>query len=245
MTCDELRPDYVLFAMGVLDDPEKSELRAHLERGCETCTAGMNDARAWVYTLGASTEGPEPPGRVRQRLLAAIGVEQQLRWHWRTAWQAAAVVALAAVGVVAYLGQRHAAEKSQLTAEISRHGLEAAGLREALNVLEAPNTREVIFGGEKPTPPRGRVFVNPASGVLLIASNLPAPPAGKTYEMWIIPKGGKPAPAGLFASDQDGTAVHLYRTSVSLAGTSAIAVTLERAGGVDAPTSQPVIVAAL
>ena len=38
MTCDELRPDYVLFAMGVLEDPERSELRAHLERGCQVCT---------------------------------------------------------------------------------------------------------------------------------------------------------------------------------------------------------------
>ena len=32
MTCDELRPDYILYAVGVLEEPEKAELRAHLDR---------------------------------------------------------------------------------------------------------------------------------------------------------------------------------------------------------------------
>ena len=244
MKCEELRPDYVLFAMGVLDDPEESELRAHLDRGCDACTSGMKDARAWVYALGASNEGPEPPKRLRKRILASAGAIPESRWHWRTAWQAAAAVALVAVAIIVYLGQRQNAERAELRAQLNRTGMEAVRLREALAVLQAPETKEVTFGGAQPTPPRGRVFVNP-SGVLLIATNLPAPPPGKTYEMWIIPKAGSPAPAGLFSSSQEGTAVHLFRTPVSVASTGLIAVTLEPAGGVSAPTSQPVIAAAL
>lgn len=245
MTCDELQPDYVLFAMGVLDDPERSEIRAHLDRGCDVCTSGMSEARAWVYALGASTEGPAPPKRLRNRILASAGAVPETRWHWRTAWQAAAAVALVAVAILVYFGQRQNAERAELRAQLTRTGLEAVRLREALAVLQAPETREVTFGGAQPAPPRGRVFVNPSLGVLLIASNLPAPPPGKTYEMWIIPKGGSPAPAGLFSSSPEGTAVHLYRTPVSVASTGLVAVTLEPAGGVSAPTSQPVIAAAL
>ncbi len=118
-------------------------------------------------------------------------------------------------------------------------------LRAALRPLESLETCEVRFGEGPPTPPHGRVFGNPSGGVLLVASNLPAAPAGKTYEMWFFPRQGNPAPAGLFAFGADGTAVHLYRTPVALASTGAIAATLEPAAGVDAPTSQPVIVAAL
>jgi anti-sigma-K factor RskA len=78
-----------------------------------------------------------------------------------------------------------------------------------------------------------------------MASNLPAPPEGKTYEMWLIPKTGNPVPAGLFQSDAEGSAMHMQHVSVDMASTKAIAVTLEPAGGVPQPTSQPVIVAAL
>ena len=244
MTCDELRPNYVLFALGVLEDPERSELRAHVERGCEICTPGVSEARALAYTMGASAEG-EPPKGLRKRILASAGAPTEHRWHWPTAWQTAAAVVLLAIGVTVYVARRQEAETASLQAEIKRRGTETASLREALSLLQAPETREITFGEGKPVPPRGRVFINPFSGVLLVASNLPAPPAGKIYEMWILPKGGKPAPAGLFASNENGTALHLHRTTVSLATTVAIAVTLERAGGVDAPTSQPVIVAAL
>ena len=79
----------------------------------------------------------------------------------------------------------------------------------------------------------------------MIASNLPAPPAGKAYEMWIIPKGGKPAPAGLFSSTVQGTALHLFNPQARLSETDTVAVTLEVAAGVDAPTSQPVIAVSL
>ena len=152
---------------------------------------------------------------------------------------------LVAIAGIYYVNQRQTLEIAQLRNEIGRQGMQAAAYREALDLLKAPETREVTFGEGKPEPPKGRVFVNPSSGVLLIASHLPAPPPGKTYEMWIIPKTGKPAPAGLFASGADETAVHFFRSTVPLATTGAVAVTLENAGGVDAPTSTPLIVAAL
>jgi anti-sigma-K factor RskA len=63
--------------------------------------------------------------------------------------------------------------------------------------------------------------------------------------MWIIPKGGAPLPAGLFQSQSDGTAMYLRKGAVDIASTGAIAVTLEPEAGSQAPTTQPLIVAAL
>ena len=240
MTCDELRPDYALFAMGVLEDPEKSELQAHLQRGCQDCTAGVRAARALTYGIGASVEGPAPPRSLRNKVLAAAGIVPDPKWHWRTAWLAAAAMAALAVVVVLYQTQRAYQEIASLRQEMERSATEAANLRSALNLLQAPETREVTFGQGAPAPPRGRVFFN-STGVLLIASNLPAPPAGKIYEMWIIPKGGKPAPAGLFSSSGLGTAAHFFGAPTRVAETDIVAVTLEVAAGVDAPTSTPLI----
>src|ERR1017187_2040276 len=109
------------------------------------------------------------------------------------------------------------------------------------------SAKQVVFGGAAPQPPRGRVFLDPARGVLLLASNLPPAPTGKTYEMWIIPKakGSRPVPAGLFQSAADGTALHVRPGPVDVAATGIVAVTLEPAAGVPQPTSQPIIVAAL
>ncbi|HEY7389017.1 MAG TPA: anti-sigma factor [Bryobacteraceae bacterium] len=243
MTCEELRPDYLAYALGSLEDPERSEVRAHLERGCQDCQAGVRDAREWVFAVGASVEGPAPPRSLRSRVLTAVAPAQQKRWNWWPAWIGVAATALVAVGVVAYQERGFRTDQAAMQAEIQRNVTESTALRQAFELIQAPETREVTFGQGQPAPPRGRVFVNP-SGVLLVASRLPAPPAGKTYEMWLI-RGGKPAPAGLFASDAQGDAVHLYRPASPAAAGDVVAVTLEVAGGVNAPTSMPVIAAAL
>ena len=115
----------------------------------------------------------------------------------------------------------------------------------AFAILSGPRTTEVSFGGAQPRPPQGKVFVNPSRGVLLIASNLPRTPADKIYEMWIIPKGANPVPAGLFQSQDDGNAMHVQPGMVDLASTAAVAVTVENEAGAGQPTTQPLIVAAL
>jgi hypothetical protein len=236
VTCDELRPDYLAYALGSLEEPERSEVRAHLERGCQDCMAGVRDAREYVSVMGASVEGPVPPRNLRSRVLAAAAPVAQRRWNWLPAWVGAAATALVAAAVILSQTRSDRIVNERITAE-------AAALRQAFELIQAPETREVTFGQGQPAPPRGRVFVNP-SAVLLVASRLPAPPPGKTYEMWII-RGGKPAPAGLFASNAQGDAFHLYRPAAPTVAGDIVAVTLEAAGGVDAPTSTPIIAAAI
>jgi hypothetical protein len=117
-------------------------------------------------------------------------------------------------------------------------------LTDALALLNLPETRQLTFGGAEPAPPRGRVWVHAQRGVVLLASRLPRAPAGRIYEMWIVPKQGAPLPAGLFQSNAQGEAAHVWLQPVDVAAAGAVAVTLEPEGGVPAPTSTPVIVAA-
>jgi hypothetical protein len=124
--------------------------------------------------------------------------------------------------------------------QLRRQTIEVTRLNEAFAILSGPGTIEAGFGQG----PKGKVFVNANRGVLLIASNLPPAPAGKTYEMWVIPKGGKPIAAGLFQSDPSGAATHVQPGPV-VADAAIVAVTLEPAQGSGAPTSQPLLAATL
>lgn len=68
-------------------------------------------------------------------------------------------------------------------------------------------------------------------GAAYIIGSMPALPAGKTYEAWVI-RNGQPVPAGLFRPS--GFAVMTLRRQV--AGAQAVAFTVEREQGSDQPT---------
>ena len=72
---------------------------------------------------------------------------------------------------------------------------------------------------------------------------LPPPPAGDVYEVWLVSAGGA-QPAGVFQPDADGQAtVLVHRT---LEGVRTVSVTLEPAPrGSAAPTGQPELTATL
>jgi anti-sigma-K factor RskA len=80
------------------------------------------------------------------------------------------------------------------------------------------------------------VVVGPNGKATLSISGLPTAPHGKTYEAWVITTGAAPRPAGLFSGGASST-VHLRGTVPQKA---VVAVTVERAGGVRAPTTSPI-----
>ena len=131
----------------------------------------------------------------------------------------------------------HALETLKSLIQISIEGLKMLAL------LNAPDTIVRVSSEGATQQPQGKVFLNPKSGVLLLASNLPPAPAGKIYEMWVIPATGNPVPAGLFQTESNGSGVHLFKGPVDVASTGAVAVTLEAAEGAPQPTSTPIIVA--
>ena len=252
MNCDELRDHYELYTLGLAADPELTEIRAHLDRDCDTCVPGVRGARELVTLIGAAAPPAEPPARLRKRVLALAAGPTPARLYWSPVWAAVAAGAVIAAVVFNIRANRTYVELSQAAAQLrsvqsesAARTRELARLNEAFAILNQPNVKQVVFGGGAPQPPRGRVFLDPARGVLLLASNLPQAPAGKIYEMWVIPKGGKPVPAGLFQSAADGTAIHVLPGAVDVAGTAAIAVTVEIAAGAQVPNLPPVFAAAL
>jgi hypothetical protein len=246
MTHDELRDHYELYAMGLADEPEKSEIREHLGRGCEVCMTQMKQARTMAAILGGSAPEAAPSPKLRRRILASVGAEEGS--FSVLPWLATAAAMLSIVGAVYFAGQEKVAlqQAGALRDIIRQRDVELTRLNEAFAILSGPDTTVTSFGAGQQQPPKGKVFANPTQGVMLIASNLPPAPAGKTYEMWIFHKGvPRPARAGEFQSDANGTALHIQRGPFDPGSLAIVAVTLENEGGADQPTSQPLIAATL
>jgi anti-sigma-K factor RskA len=240
MNCSELAGDYELYALGVLEEPDRGELREHLARNCQVCTAEVRRAAVRVSALSSLAPEAELPKDLRKRVLASVGIHPQFRWNWMQTWATIAACAVLGMFWVEHLRRERIREVALQDAM-----QQVKQSEEVLALLNSPETIVRVSSEGAAQPPQGKVFLNPKRGVLLLASNLPPAPAGKIYEMWVIPAGGAPVPAGLFQTESNGTGVHLQKGPIDVASTGAIAVTLETAGGAPQPTSQPIIVALL
>jgi anti-sigma-K factor RskA len=81
----------------------------------------------------------------------------------------------------------------------------------------------------------GSVIVTPSNEATLVVNDLAAAPAGKTYEAWVI-ENDEPVRAGTFG----GGGRVAFPLTRKVPDGAIVAVTLEQAGGVDRPTTDPV-----
>ena len=220
MNCNELRDHYELYVIGAAVEPERSEIRAHLDRQCAVCTQGIESARGVI-------------ARVR-RTASGAAVERR-RFGWIVFLALALALALFA-GV--YFGGREgdlANELARVREQSNRQTVELTRVNQAFAILTGADTAITSFG-EGQSNAKGKVYLSPSHGVLLIAGDLPPAPPGKAYEMWIV-RDGKAKAAGMFQSAPDGSAMHMQHGTV--ANHDAVEVTLENAAGADQPTSTP------
>ncbi len=232
MTCADLRDSYELYSLGLLDGEEKREIEAHLGRHCPVCQKYFKDALAVNTLLLSQVHQVVPPSRLRRRVLASVGRERA-GWLWVAALAAACLLIVA----LWFSLEKRTADRdlAQARRTLQQTDADRDQLEQAFSFLNQPETRQVQFGQGQVGLPRGNFFLNPGMGVLLIASNLPALPAGKTYEMWVIPKGGTARPGGLFQSGPQGTTIHMLPGALDPNVT--LAVTIEPEAGSQTPAT--------
>ena len=106
-------------------------------------------------------------------------------------------------------------------------------------VLAAPDARRVAAALPGATG-RAAVVVSRQRGQAVFeASGLPEVPAARTYQLWVVDPSG-PRPAGLVEAGAGGRVTRLLDGRVT--GSEQVAMTVERRGGSDRPTSEPVVV---
>ncbi|MEP6893206.1 MAG: anti-sigma factor [Gaiellaceae bacterium] len=116
---------------------------------------------------------------------------------------------------------------------------QAAGtaVERAIALLATPSAQQIALANSK-----GKMIlvVAPDGNAVLVLNDFRRAPAGKTYEAWVIrpTPGAAPVPAATFS----GSELVVPLTEAVLPGAT-VAVTVENAGGVDAPTQKPSLVA--
>jgi anti-sigma-K factor RskA len=258
----QFEEDFELYVLEVLDGEDKAAIEAHLA-GCAECRAKLENARAWMTLLGLAVPSAAPAAPVRERVLqefrahrvvggasAAVTSIPTRRSPWAPLWALAAVVLLAAAGWLRFENGRLSRELAELEAEHKqlvqdnrRFAAETARAQAALEVLTAPETLKVELTAAAARPvPHGKAFYNSSKGLIFYATDLAPLPAGRTYELWLIPTEGAPVGAGLFNSDPHGNGEVVLPTLPQGLTAKAFAVTIEPAGGVPAPTGPKVLI---
>jgi anti-sigma-K factor RskA len=248
---EQFANDLALYALGALGGEERQVVEKHLEE-CAACRQELERLQGDMSLLAFSVGGPKPPARSRDRLMTSIANEPrraQLRQRKRRIWWNALgwAAALAAILIGVLLKQQNSDLRHRVAELETRSAKEDRQLFEAKQLLAALTSPDAehftLVAGNTPPQPQGKAFYVRNSGTLVfLASNLPAIPPHKAYELWLIPTSGAPIPAGLFKPNARGTAAVIHPPLPIGAEAKAFAITIEPEAGSRAPTSQPLMV---
>lgn len=262
LTCDDVRELSGLYALHVLTPDEEATVRSHLA-SCPNAHAEVAELGAVSVELAHLFESHDAPAALRPRVLAAIAAEaadaerkapspvaaaparapipmpapvisreeerRQRRPWFAWGFAAAAVLVIAALGAwnLSLLGRAETAEQR------------AAAVARAIVASTEPEARVATLHGTG-TAGAGSgfaAFTADGGGYILLV-DLPAAPAGMTWQAWNLTD-GQASSAGLLSVGSDGYA--LLSGVPTVAGSDAVALTLERANGASQPTSTPVV----
>jgi len=255
--------DSDLYALGALDGEEKQALEAHL-RSCAECARDVEAARQRVALLGlAAPAVAGPPARVKEELLRRARAErgaaravhepkphQEQRRGFGMAWLTPAfglaTVAFAAMAAVFWMRdmrdlQRIHALEGQLAEVQTRSQQIARASKTTDKLLEMPGTLRVALMPMPGGNGHGGLLYNAKMGMVACTGWLPAPPKGKSYQLWLVPMEGKPMP--LYTFGEEWTEPMQMHVTPGMEA-KAFAVTEEPAGGMPWPTGPKVLVGA-
>jgi anti-sigma-K factor RskA len=206
---------YVLGAMPVA---EREAFEQHLTT-CATCRHEVDELRPAAEALPMASPLMTPPPALKDRIMAEVEREAAL---------------LGAAGAGADRPQR--VERRRFgwlsgwrLAPVAAALLVAGVL--AGSSLSGPDTRTYAFEGQNAT------LEVEGDNARLVARDLPAPPEGRVYEVWLMPEGSDtPRPTDvLFEPRRDGSAVAAIP---DVEGVRQVLVTDEPRGGRDEPSGE-------
>ena len=235
------------YAVDAIDDEtERSRFEHHVRR-CQDCAAEMRGMAETATLLAFAAAQPAPP-QLRDRVLAAISRTRQLpplveghrqsevraapsqprpAWRPRAAWLVAAASLIAVIALTVTLVQTRAQLDRSRTVQARIAALLAAPDARAISQpTSAGGTATVVYSRER-------------HALVVTSAQLPPPPQGKVYELWLL---GPPRvrPAGFLRPARNGRSAPVLVPG--LVGGDQLGVTVEPAGGTPRPTTTPILV---
>jgi anti-sigma-K factor RskA len=223
------------YVLDAVSEDERVEFERHL-RECETCAQEVRELRETATRLGRAA-AVVPPPELRASVLARVGQVRQdppqasvvpLR---RRGGSLATRLTSAAAAVLLVVASVLGVLLAQARGSVQDAEARAAAMA---TILRAGDARISSQGDED----SGRMTVlssRSADRALLLADNLPAPPAGHDYQAWTIdPRAAHPA--GLLP--EGGNA--LLEVD-DLGAATTVGITIEPDGGSAEPSAAPIM----
>lgn len=253
--------DLIQYALGTLKEMQLAQFTAHISL-CGECRTKLAEYQTDLGVFGAALESSPLPAGARDRFLARLEgpapsgtalekirsksrayIFSKAFRHWMDTpaplliLSGALAVALAFVG---YDDLSHIHQLRRMQPEINRFERESSKFQELEDFLRGTNAQNATLhrSANSTKEPEGHVLYSAINGRLVFtATNLPGPPPGKTYELWVLPAGGgTPIPAGIFTPDLQGSAAVVFPDIPSNVQASGFGVTVEDEGGSKTPT---------
>lgn len=223
------------YALGAVDDVEAARMRQMLRTSPEAAA----EVRSFTETaaLLGSAEAVEPPAAMRASVLAAVRETRQVPPvvvppAARRAARSARWLSVAAAGLlVLTLGTGVAAWQFREDAS------QVTEANQAMTEVLADPDRQVLdadFAGGHAT------MIVSGDRVVVMGTDVAAPPDGKGYQLWMIGEGADPVPAGMLSATGDGG---YWGHTTGYEPGQALAVTVEPEAGSQTPSSDPLFVA--
>lgn len=252
--------DLDVLALGALDATERQAAERHV-RECAECGRELAAAQARMAMLSLAVPQQKPPSRVKEQLMARIAatpqsapgaaivpsavrvpeIRQPKRPLWTLAWGALAFGLAAAAILLRVSNERLGREMQTLQQSTAQLQQEQKANQALVQLFTAHDSLDVSLApvAGQPSGP-ARVEYNAQRGLLFYAGTLPAPGAGRSYQLWLVPVSGNPISAGVFQPDSAGRALIVLPQLPAGIAAKAFAVTIEPAGGAPQPTGPKV-----
>ncbi|GGF19153.1 anti-sigma factor [Subtercola lobariae] len=164
--------------------------------------------------------------------LSPVAAKAQSRWFTRPM----GVLVAAAAAVALFVGGGVVGNALTSNTPSTSQDASASSLAQIFSAADVKSTHSSIEGGGQATV----VWSGKTGAAAIVAQGMPSLPSNKTYEAWFINGStGVATPAGTFVPGGDATTWHVLSGTMTTGDT--IGLTVEPAGGSQAPTTNPIL----
>ncbi len=253
-----------LYALGALGKAERRRFEGHLEASLD-CVREVKSLLPVAHLLPQTAVPVDPPPALRERVLREVAgwtpapgespgpapapSPPRKSGFGPLFWLVALLLVAVAGGGGSYVAALHReiadlqadAQSANTRADILEleatvAGLEAARRDEVIEIAIDPTVRSLTLAGQPLAPVgAGRALWTDSGLMAFLATGLPPPPEGQTYQLWFVTPEAAPIPAALLLPEAGGDATVTLQLPEGVTP-AAMAVTIEPAGGASQPT---------